>query len=591
MLDSLDRIDRFSRRMDRLLPEEPEPEEPTALGAGQQWSPWSVLPEYRDDPVGFIRLLGYELRWVLPEVAIDWGCRAELPDGRPCTVTEPEVETDEAGNPEPPPPIGYELAVRLDDGTELLVPTATLKRLCDEQERIAKALAVEDRVAVKSGQKTGKTLLAVLLALWWVCTRPRGRVTCTSANFDLVKDPLWVEIWNVYRTCGARGIDWLPKPNLDPKTGWRWPDGRAIRGISVDKPEAAAGKSGDQQLFILDEASGIDAAIAEAFEGNTMGGGKMLALSNPTQTVGFFYEIWKSGQAFWRRFTLRGVDTPNYLTGENRVPGLAQRRPLDLLRRRYGAKSIWYLIRALGEFPSHTPDAVIGVGQVEAALERVRRLVEPEGVLDLGVDVALYGDDDSAICGRRGKVLISPEEIERRTSKRAVVNGYNHLAVTGLVLSVMRALRKPNERVRIKIDAGGGYGSSVATELREQQAAGDLDELIEIYEVNVAWSSSEPDKYPQLRDELWKGCGCDFFEQGGAMHPDPELEQELTAPKYTMTRKGQSKVDDKATIKAVIGRSSNRADAALLAIYEPPEGNRGVSGGKVSTYESSMAGI
>lgn len=553
MLDSLDRIDRFSRKMDRLLPEEPIPEGPLAPGATEAWSPWSVLVEYRDDPVGFAKLLGYELRWLLEGEPLESGCRVELRDGR---VGSFEVD-DETG----------EARFVLDDGTELEADGVEAVRLCDYQEQIALSLVANDQVAIKSGQKTGKTLLAVLLALWWVCTRSRGRVTLTSANFDLVKDPLWVEVWNVYRTTAARGIDWLPAPMVDPKTGWRWPDGRAIRGISVDKPEAAAGKSGDEQLFILDEASGIEREIAEAFLGNTTGGGKVLALSNPTRTDGFFYECFKRGREFWKLFTLRGTDTPNYITRTARVPGLALRRKLDEWKKRYGETSPFYLIRALGEFPSHTPDAVIGVGQVEAALRRWGKIPEPVGVLELGVDVALFGDDDSSVTGKRGKVLISPDEIERRHGLRAVVNGYDHLEISGLVLAVMRAMRKPGEHVNIKIDAGGGYGSAVATELIAQQNAGDIDSLVEIIEINVAWASSDPDKYPQLRDELWFVMR-DFLRDGGVIADDPELETELVAPKYTMTRKGQMKVDDKPTIKKAIQRSPNRADSACLAVYD-----------------------
>lgn len=552
MLDSLIRLDRWQRQIDRLLPEEPPPEGPQEEAA---WSPWSVLLEYRDDPVGFARLLGYELSWALDDVPIERGDRVQLPDGRGGQAAD---LLD-----------GFDVAVRLDDGTEVLTPRATLKRLCDYQAQIAQALAANDQVACKSGQKTGKTLLAVLLAIWWVCTRARGRVTCTSASFDLVKDPLWVEVWNVYRSTRARGIEWLPAPNLDPNTGWRWPDGRSIRGISVAKPEGAAGKSGEEQLFILDEASGILREIAEAFLGNTMGGGKVLALSNPTQTDGFFYECFKRGREYWKLFTLSGTDTPNYLTGRSMVPGLAQRKQIEERKRRYGEKSPFYLIRVLGEFPSQTPDAVIGVGQVEAALALWGKLPEPIGVLELGVDVALYGDDDSAIAARRGKVLISPDEIEKRTSVRPVVNGYDHLEVSGLVLRVMRALRQPGERVIIKIDAGGGYGTAVATELRAQQEAGDLDDNIEIIEVNVAWASAEPDKFPQLRDELWFNIR-DFLRDGGAMAPDPELEAELVAPKYSTTRKGQMKVDDKPTIKKAIQRSPNRADAVGLAVYSAP---------------------
>jgi hypothetical protein len=96
--------------------------------------------------------------------------------------------------------------------------------------------------------------------------------------------------------------------------------------------------------------------------------------------------------------------------------------------------------------------------------------------------------------------------------------------------------------------------------------------------VNVACSSCEPEKFPQLRDEIWFSIR-DFLKEGGAMSPDPELEAELVAPKYSTTRKGQMKVDDKPTIKKAIQRSPNRADAVGLAVYNAPANDDYIVGG------------
>ena len=45
-------------------------------------------------------------------------------------------------------------------------------------------------------------------------------------------------------------------------------------GMSTDKSERMGGYSGDELLFIVDEASGIDDAIYEAIEGNMAGGAR-----------------------------------------------------------------------------------------------------------------------------------------------------------------------------------------------------------------------------------------------------------------------------------------------------------------------------
>lgn len=446
------------------------------------------------------------------------------------------------------------------------------------QVEIALALVEHDRVAVKSGQKIGKSLFAICMSVWWVCTRPRGRVIMTSSSYEQVVDPLWLEMRELYRRLDAAGVHIIPAPQLDPGTGCRWPDGRSIRGFSTDKPERAAGKSGDQQLFILDECSGIRSQIAEAFLGNTTGGGKVLCLSNPTEASGFFYECFTSRSKFWHGITVSSRETPNYVEGRDIIPGLAIRKTVDENIANYGEGSPFVQVRVDGEFPTQSADSVVGIGLVTEALRR-GDTAKPEGegtLLDLGVDVALFGDDDSAVTARRALLLYTPNFIEKTFGCKAIANGFDHIQVADLVVGVIKAMRKKGERVRVKIDAGGGYGTAVWTELRSRQRDSDLtkrlDPEIELVLVNVATAASDPDKYPQLRDELWFGLR-DFFADGGIIAGgmrlrDEKFEGEAIAARYSVTRKNQLKVDDKARLKAELRRSPDRADAACLAVYE-----------------------
>jgi phage terminase large subunit len=479
----------------------------------------SILVEYADDPVGFIQgVLGFQLEFTLP------------------------------------------------DGT-----------VVDYQARLARDVSKHDRVTVRSGQKTGKTLLAVLLAIWWVCTRSGAQCVLTSSSDQQVKNVLWAELHNVNRVLRKRGINLLPDVPLDPATGIRWEDGRAIRGFATRKRENAAGISGPALFFILDEASGIESAIAEAFLGNATGGAKVLALSNPTESAGFFYETFTTRREFWHQVHLSCYDSPNYITGKRLFPGLAERKPVLEMIAAYGIKSPFVEVRVAGNFPTQVANAVIGLGQVEAARKRWGD-VEPTGILELGVDVARFGDDDSVVVGRRGLVAYTPAWIEEKHGFPAWANGYDSKEVAGLVLKVLRALSAPGERVRVKIDAAGGYGGAVADELREQKRdpkseTFTLLEFVTIVEVQVAEASAEPENYPQLRDELWFN-GRGWLNDGGTFSPDPRLESELVAPTYSMTRKGQMKVASKDEMKKLLpsGKSPDYADAFLLAIYDGTPG-------------------
>lgn len=473
--------------------------------------------------------------------------------------------------------LGYQLVFILPDGT-----------VVDYQAQLARDVAAHDRVTVRSGQKTGKTLLAVLLAIWWVCTRPSAQCVLTSSSDQQVKNILWAELHNVNRALRKRGIFLLPDIPLDPATGVRWDDGRAIRGFATKKRENAAGISGPALFFILDEASGIESPIAEAFLGNATGGAKVLALSNPTEAAGFFYETFTTRREFWHPVHLTCLNSPNYISGQRLFPGLAERKAVEEMIAAYGASSPFVEVRVNGNFPTQAANSVIGLGQVEEARKRWGSVSE-EGLLTLGVDVARFGDDDSAVVGCRGLVAYSPALIEQEHGLKAWANGFDSKEVAGLVLGVMRKLRMYNESVRINIDAAGGYGGAVADELRSQQTEGILDKRIEIVEIQVAGIPSEPANYPQLRDELWFN-GRAWLAEGGTFFTDPRLENELVAPTYSMTRKGQMKVASKDEMKKLLpsGKSPDFADAFLLAIFHqampdtPP--------GKLHTYESPLAG-
>lgn len=448
------------------------------------------------------------------------------------------------------------------------------RRLDAQQEDIALALAENDNVAAKSGQKTGKSFVAIGLSAWWVCTRAAGKVILTSSSWEQVKDPLWSELTSLQDDLWRRGIRLLPEPALDPGTGMRFGDGRYIRGISTDKRERAAGKSGADQLFVIDECSGLKRAIIEAYIGNTLGGGKVLALSQPTEPSGFFFDIFTTQRELWKLFTLSSRKTVNYLQRREVIRGLARYEDVQKQIRAYGEGSAFVEVRIDGNFPTTSDNAVISLGMVEGALKRWAS-DDPDlqggNCLDLGVDVAHFGNDDSSVSGRRGLRLFSPQWFKDQREIEAVVHGYDFHAVAGVVLQCMRALRKPGEIVRIKLDAAGGYGSAVAEILRKLQNEGEtdgLDEFVQIIEINVSEQASEPEKYPNQRSEIWFS-GREFFRAGGAMAPDSALEGEFIAPHYSMTPKGQLLVEKKAETKKRIGRSPDRADSALLAIYQP----------------------
>jgi phage terminase large subunit len=61
----------------------------------------------------------------------------------------------------------------------------------ERQREILTALALYDRVSVRSGNGVGKTLCAAWATLWFLLTRPGSIVITTAPTAHQVRDLLW----------------------------------------------------------------------------------------------------------------------------------------------------------------------------------------------------------------------------------------------------------------------------------------------------------------------------------------------------------------------------------------------------------------
>lgn len=490
------------------------------------------------------------------------------------TTVRPSTDAAATATPAAPDPADYfndpqgfcETWLRVRLGKDL-VPF----RLWSKQGELAKAIALFRRVACRSGHKVGKSALAAALAIWWACTRPNARVILTAPTGRQIKKAVWYEVRRFWQN-SPELQKIMPAPGLDPETGVRWADGRELFGFSAENADAVSGPGGPEVLVIIDEGSGVSLEVWEALQGIRAGGGKVLALGNPTQTTGWFFDAFHEKRDGWSLHQIKSTETPNFIEGRMVVPGLADRDFEEEIRNDYGIDSPAYAVRVNGDFPANVANAVIGLGLIESARKAWDGDLFEGNTTDLGVDVARFGDDDSSVSARIGFSLFTPAWFEKERGVKAVVNGYDSVKVANLCVQCLGALPpKPNSdhRIRIKIDVTGGYGEPVAAALRALQDRGELDPTIEIYEVNYSSSSSDDTKFPVLRDELWFGARP-WFKDGGALYPDGKCEAELMAATYAPDAKGRNKVESKKDIKKRLGRSPDRADSALLAIYEPP---------------------
>jgi phage terminase large subunit len=429
---------------------------------------------------------------------------------------------------------------------------------------VLEACTKHRRVAVRSGHKVGKSTSAVILALWRVVCWARARVIMTSSSGRQVEDVLWKEMTRVYN--GSK-VDLGGRLHKVPGKGLKYSDGREVIGFSTDKQEKMAGFSGPNMLFIVDEASGVDERIFEAIEGNRAGGASIVMFSNPTQTSGSFYDAFHSKSHLWKRFQISSEESPNILAGKVLIPGMAEPEWLAEKLDEWGRNSPLFQVRVLGEFPEQGANVVVPLWLVtqaeerwkglvaaeKAAAEAGRELPADESTLELGVDPARFGDDESAIAARRGY---------RAFPIKAFV-GLDGVQLAGEVLRVVWALRRPGEVPRVKVDVIG-IGASCADQLRYHRDDNGLPE-VEVVEVNVA-ERATTDEHHRLRDQVWFAIP-QWLAEGGALPEDGKLSRDLVAPTYSFDTQGRYEVEPKKETKKRLRNSPNRADALGLCIF------------------------
>lgn len=426
------------------------------------------------------------------------------------------------------------------------------------QEEMIRAIDTHHRVAIRSGHKIGKSTSCAAIALWWISTRSdRAKVILTSSSYTQIEKILWPELRRLYDRANKTYKEFPGCPAFpiggrllgNPESGLKFADGRHVFGISTATPERMAGFSGAELLYIIDEASGIAECIFEAIEGNMAGGAKAIMFGNPTQTSGTFYEAFNGKAQFWHGIHISSEETPNAVSGEEIIPGLAGKDWIEEKRAEWGETSPIYAVRVRGDFPSQTSDAVISLELLESSWKRWL-FTQESGLLHLGVDVARYGDDDTVIAPRRGLKALP----------MITARSMDCIEVAGTVLEAVRRLRIGQERPVVKVDVIG-VGAGVYDQLRRSR------EVIAV-PVNVAEASQLPEEYANLRAQVGFAVR-DWMREGGTIPNDSKLHQELIASRYSFDGRARLKIESKDDIKKRLGRSPDRADALALSIFVP----------------------
>jgi hypothetical protein len=417
-----------------------------------------------------------------------------------------------------------------------------------KQREIMASVQANRRTAVKSCHGSGKSYIASRIAAWWMDTHPTGDafVISTAPSFPQVRAILWREINRAHRKGKLRGTI--------NQTEW-WIDGEMVgmgRKPSEYDPAAFQGIHAAAVLVVIDEACGVPKSIYDAADTLiTNDASRILAIGNPDDPSSEFATICKPASG-WNVIRIRAEDTPN-LSGEEVSDSLREllisKTWVEEKAKSWGKGSPLYIAKVEGEFPENAEDTAIPLSFIRAAQTEL----PPSGTpVELGVDVG-GGGDETVIWERRGN----------RPGRKWT----NHDSDSELVVDAILHAIHETGATRVKVDTIG-IGWGVAGSLERRRTEG--KHAAQIVKVNVGESSTDPMRFPKLRDELW--WTARELIQSGALDLtglDEDTIAQLTAPKYGIDAAGRVKIEPKADTKARIGRSPDHADAWLLAFLEP----------------------
>ena len=455
------------------------------------------------------------------------------------------------------------------------------KQLWPVQRDILNSVRDNPRTAVRSCHGIGKTFTAAMCILWFLYSHKRSIVLSTAPTWRQVEMLVWKEIRSAYREAAVPlGGTLMPKSPELHLIHDEW----YAAGLSTNDPDKFQGYHEEFILVVVDEAAGVNVDIFEGIEGIlTSSGARLLLIGNPTAIGGPFYDAFtKPG---FKTFHISAFDTPNFTTagitpedietgvwkekvhGETLYPRLITPAWVADRYAAWGPESPPYQVRVMGNFPEQGEDTLIPLLWIELAMERWEE-TDPGKPVQLGVDVAAFGSDKTVIAVRRGQ-RIEPLNVYSQKSTRETAG-------------LTRRIAGEYSAKVIKVDEIG-IGRGVVDSLEE--------EGFEDIGINVAEHSSDPDRFHNLRAELWWNLR-DRLDPDPVRNPDPialppddNLLAELAAVKYKITPRGAVQIEAKDEMKKRLGHSPDRADAVVLSLTNLGHGGFVSSGGKTIASE------
>jgi len=415
---------------------------------------------------------------------------------------------------------------------------------------VASSDPIKRRIALKACTGPGKSTVLAWVGWWFLSCfacpgeHPKGAaVSCTSDN---LRDNLWAEFakWRDRSEFLKAAFSWTSTrifANDHPETWFisarSWPK----TANEEEQGRTLSGLHSEYVLILIDESGDIPLSVLRAGEQalSNCKWGKILQAGNPTSHDGILYAAVTSQADRWFPVAITG--DPDDTRRSPRIGLEWAREQISL----YGRDNPWVMAYILGEFPQTAINTMIGVDDVNAAMNRN---IHPDSYSfserRIGVDVARFGDDRTYIARRQGLQCFAGETMRNARS--------NDIAAR------VAAVNQEWQGDLIFVDATGGYGAGTEDALLQAQ--------FKPVPVNFSGKPINP-KYFNKRSEILFEF-CEWVKRGGGLPNSPSLAKELTTMTYTF-QDGKFRVEEKAQIKARLKFSPDECDAYATTFALP----------------------
>lgn len=413
-----------------------------------------------------------------------------------------------------------------------------------KQVEMLESVARNRRVSVVGCNGSGKDWGASRTVIWWVETRPRAKAIVTGPTQRQVEEVVWREMRLAYALAGRELSGTMHSSRYVVN------DERFALGFATDYPYNLQGFHSPELLVVVTEAHAVGQQHLEALQ--RLNPKRLLLTGNPLTATGEFYDSHHAKSRLYARVAISAFDTPNLIEGRpDAMPGMLTPEDVEERRREWGEDHMQYVTSVLGEFPEALDDSLVSRRQVDAAVDRWRRGpdYDPAAIPPaiLGVDVARYGQDKTALCLRRGS----------RVESFATMRSADTMRVAGRV----HAMTQAQQIATVFVDETG-VGGGVVDRLRELG--------VPVIGVQVGKRARIPDRYDDLRAEIFWEIRTRMEEDDIAIPDDPELIGQLLGLQYETASSGRIRLKSKEELRRRGLPSPDKADALALAFMRAP---------------------